>query len=98
MFSRKQSPANTRLQRKVVPFVAVEMSFSLEKALPSTDHFRGRKDFLPVEPRLSLLPHSSLKLDVGGGFLRCFWNLNKIESKTVRAFARGVLLGEPRFA
>jgi hypothetical protein len=47
----QQSPANTRLQRKVVPFVAVEMSFSLEKELPSTDHFRGRKDFLPVEPQ-----------------------------------------------
>jgi len=30
---------------------------------------------------------SSLKLDVGGGFLGCLWNLNKIESKTVRAFA-----------
>ena len=52
----------------------------------------------PSSPGRSLLPHYSLKLDVGGGFLRCFWNLNKIESKTVRAFARGVLLGEPRFA
>jgi hypothetical protein len=48
--------------------------------------------------KLSLVPHSSLKLDVGGGFLGCLWNFNKIESKTVRAFARGVLLGKPRFA
>jgi hypothetical protein len=57
MFRRKQSPANTQLQRKVVPFVAVEMSFSLEKELRLPDHFRGRKDFLPVEPQggLSLL-------------------------------------------
>jgi hypothetical protein len=31
--------------------VAVEMSFSSEKVTPSTDHFRGRKDFLPVEPQ-----------------------------------------------
>jgi len=51
MFRRKQSPADTQLEGKVVPFVAVEMSFSLEKELPSTDHFRGRKDFLPVEPQ-----------------------------------------------
>jgi hypothetical protein len=50
MSGRKKSPANSQLQRKVVPFVAVEMSFSLEKELPSMDHFRGRKGLLPVEP------------------------------------------------
>jgi hypothetical protein len=64
MFSRKQSPANTRLQRKVVPFVTVEMSFSVEKELPSMDHFRGRKDFLPVEPQGCLLPHSPRRTQV----------------------------------
>ena len=47
--SQTKSP-NLRLQRKVAPFVAVEMSFSLEKELPATDHFRGRKDFRPVDP------------------------------------------------
>jgi hypothetical protein len=43
MFRRKESPADTQLQRKVVPFVAVEMSFSLEKEY-----------FLPVEPQVCL--------------------------------------------
>jgi hypothetical protein len=42
---------SSQLQPKVVPFVAVEMSFSLEKELRLTDHLRGRKDFLPVEPQ-----------------------------------------------
>jgi hypothetical protein len=45
----QKNSADTHLQRKVVPFVAVEMSFFWRKELPSTDHFRGRKDFLPVE-------------------------------------------------
>ena len=51
MFRPKQSPANTQIQRKVVLFVAVKMSFSFLERTPSTDHFRGRKEFLPVEPQ-----------------------------------------------
>jgi hypothetical protein len=45
MFGRKQSPANTQLQRKVVPFVAVEMSFSLEKELRLRIISAGEKTF-----------------------------------------------------
>ena len=45
MFRRKQSPADTQLQRKVVPFVAVEMSFSLEKELRLRIIFAGEKTF-----------------------------------------------------
>jgi hypothetical protein len=49
----KQSPGKRlQLQRKVVPFVAVEMSFPFEE-LRLTDHFCGRKDFLPAELSLA---------------------------------------------
>src|SRR6266404_5183082 len=39
---------------------------------------------------LLLRSASSLKLDVGGGFLGCLWKFNEIKSKTVRAFAQRV--------
>ena len=51
MFRRKQSPADTQLQRKVVPFVAVEMSFSLEKELRLRIIFAGEKPFSPSRPK-----------------------------------------------
>jgi hypothetical protein len=38
----------------------------------------------------SFATSSSLKLDVGGGFLGCLWKFNEIKSKTVRAFAQRV--------
>ena len=49
MFRRRQ--ANTQLQRKVVPFVAVEMSFSLEKELRPRIIFAGEKTFSPSSPK-----------------------------------------------
>ena len=51
MFRRKQSPAKTQLQRKVVPFVAAEMSFSLEKELRLGIIFAGEKTFSPSSPK-----------------------------------------------
>ena len=50
-FQTQTKPADTQLQRKVVPFVAVEMSFSLKTELRLRIIFGGRKDFLPVEPQ-----------------------------------------------
>jgi hypothetical protein len=59
MFSRKQNPANTRLQRKVVPFVAVKMPFSVYGS------FSREKRLSPHRtPRLSLLPHSPRRTQV----------------------------------
>jgi hypothetical protein len=42
------------------------------------------------EKQQSFATSSSLKLDVGGGFLGCLWKFNEIKSKTVRAFAQRV--------
>jgi hypothetical protein len=51
MFRRKQSPADTQLRRKVLPFVAVEMSLSLEKELRLRIIFAGEKTFSPSSPK-----------------------------------------------
>jgi hypothetical protein len=51
MFKRKESPADTQLQRKVVPFVAVEMSLSLEKELRLRIIFAGGKTFSLLSPK-----------------------------------------------
>jgi hypothetical protein len=40
-----------QLQRKVVPLVAVEMSFSLEKELRLRIIFAGEKTFSPSSPK-----------------------------------------------
>ena len=65
MFRRKQSPADTQLQRKVVPFVAVEMSFSLEKRTSVCGSFSREKRVSPRRAqRLSLLPHSPRRTQV----------------------------------
>jgi hypothetical protein len=51
MFRRKQSPADAQLQRKAVPFVAVEMSSSLEKELRQRIIFAGEKTYSPSSPK-----------------------------------------------
>ena len=50
-FQAQTKPADIQHQRKVVPFFVVEISFFFGERTPFTDHFRGRKDFLPVEPQ-----------------------------------------------